>query len=80
LWDDNYPHKVYNNTKEIIVINMDIIRPFTGLVGILNKEFIILMSNSKIVKDEIKRTEIQIKLIDLKLIIFFKNYQLWNLV
>jgi beta-hydroxylase len=62
LWDDNYPHKVYNNTNEIrVVIYMDIIRPLTGSLNILNKYILKLASNSKIVKDEIKRTEIQIK-------------------
>jgi hypothetical protein len=62
LWDDNYPHKVYNNTKEIrVVIYMDVIRPLTGFLNILNKYILKLACNSKIVKDEIKRTEIQIK-------------------
>lgn len=38
LWDDNFPHKVYNNTKEIrVVIYMDIIRPLPGLLNNFNK-------------------------------------------
>jgi len=62
LWDDNYPHKVYNNTKEIrVVIYMDVIRPFSGLLNDFNKFIISLTTNSKIVKDEIRKTEIQIK-------------------
>lgn len=62
LWDDNYPHKVYNNTKEIrVVIYMDVIRPLYGLLNGFNKFIINSMTNSKIVKEEIKRTEIQIK-------------------
>jgi beta-hydroxylase len=62
LWDDNYPHKVYNNTKEIrVVIYMDVIRPFSGLLNDFNKFIVSLTTNSKIVKDEIRKTEIQIK-------------------
>jgi beta-hydroxylase len=62
LWDDNFPHKVYNNTKEIrVVIYMDIIRPLPGLLNNFNKYILKLTCNSKIVKDEIKKTEIQIK-------------------
>lgn len=62
LWDDNYPHKVYNNTKEIrVVIYMDVIRPLTGFLNILNKYTLKLACDSKMVKDEIKKTEIQIK-------------------
>ena len=63
LWDDNYPHKVYNNTKEIrVVIYMDVIRPLCGVANYLNKQFLNLISNTKIVKDEIRKTEIQIKI------------------
>jgi hypothetical protein len=63
LWDDNYPHKVYNNTKEIrVVIYMDVARPFSGLLNDFNKLIIKLTTNSKIVKDEIRKTEIQIKI------------------
>ena len=63
LWDDNYPHKVYNNTKEMrVVIYMDVIRPLCGIANYLNKQFINLICNSKIIKDEIKNTEIQIKI------------------
>jgi hypothetical protein len=62
LWDDTYPHKVYNNTKEIrVVIYMDIIRPLPNLLCKFNKFIVKLASNSQIVKDEIKKTEIQIK-------------------
>ena len=62
LWDDNFPHKVYNNTKEIrVVIYMDIIRPLPGLLNNFNKYILKLTCDSKIVKDEIKKTEIQIK-------------------
>lgn len=63
LWDDNFPHKVYNNTNEIrVVIFMDIIRPLCGVANYLNKQFLNLISNTKIVKDEIRKTEIQIKI------------------
>jgi beta-hydroxylase len=63
LWDDNYPHKVYNNTNEIrIVIYMDVKRPFTGFVQIFNDTIIKLISNSDMIKKEIKKTEIQVKI------------------
>jgi beta-hydroxylase len=62
LWDDTYPHKVYNNTKEIrVVIYMDVLRPLPNLLSKFNKFIVKLASNSQIVKDEIRRTEIQIK-------------------
>jgi beta-hydroxylase len=62
LWDDTYPHKVYNNTDEIrVVIYMDVIRPLSWGLNTLNKFILRLACNSKIVKDEIKRTEIQVK-------------------
>lgn len=62
LWDDTYPHKVYNNTNEIrVVIYMDVVRPLPWILNIMNKFILWLASNSKIVKDEIKKTEIQVK-------------------
>ena len=62
LWDDNFPHKVYNNTKEIrVVIYMDVLRPLPNLLCKFNKFIVKLASNSQMVKDEIRRTEIQIK-------------------
>ena len=36
---------------------MDVIRPIDGLLGKLNLTVLKLIKNSKIVKDEIKRTE-----------------------
>jgi len=63
LWDDNFPHKVYNNTNEIrVVIFMDVIRPLCRVANYLNKQFVNLICNTKIIKDEIKQTEIQIKI------------------
>lgn len=62
LWDDTYPHKVYNNTDEIrVVIYMDVVRPLSWGLNRLNLFILRLACNSKIVKDEIKRTEIQVK-------------------
>ena len=62
LWDDTYPHKVYNNTDEIrVVIYMDVIRPLRFGLNALNRFIIWLACNSKMVKDEIKKTEIQVK-------------------
>jgi len=62
LWDDTYPHKVYNNTDEIrVVIYMDVVRPLSWGLNALNRFILLLACNSKIVKDEIKKTEIQVK-------------------
>jgi beta-hydroxylase len=63
LWDDNFPHKVYNYTDEIrVVIYMDILRPLTGWLDSFNKGMIRLASNSSLVKKEVQRTEKQVKL------------------
>jgi aspartate beta-hydroxylase/beta-hydroxylase len=63
LWDDNYPNKVYNKTKEIrVLLFMDVERPYTGLNKHINRYFINKAQNSKIVKDEVLRTEKQVKL------------------
>ena len=62
LWDDTYPHKVYNYTDEIrVVIYMDVVRPLPRILNVMNRFILRLASNSKIVKDEIKKTEIQVK-------------------
>ena len=63
LWDDTFPHKVFNNTDEIrIVLYMDVIRPMNGILDIMNKNLIHLLANSSMIKDEIKRTETKLKL------------------
>ncbi len=64
LFDDTYPHKVYNNTDEDrVVLYMDVIRPFLSpILDILNKFVIYLVTNSPIVKEEIARTEKPIEL------------------
>lgn len=63
LWDDNFPHKVYNYSDEIrVVIYMDIQRPLPGLLNSLNNTMIALAANSSIVKKEVQRTEKQVKL------------------
>lgn len=67
LWDDNYPHKVYNNTMEKrVVIYMDVVRPLKDesisfLTG-LNKWIIDQTTGTSIVKDEIKRTEMKLSI------------------
>lgn len=63
LWDDNFPHKVYNYTDEIrVVIYMDILRPLHGWLDSFNKGMIRLAANSNLVKKEVQRTEKQVKL------------------
>ncbi len=62
LWDDTYPHKVYNNTDEIrVVIYMDVVRNLSWGLNIFNLLILRLACNSNIVKDEIKKTEIHVK-------------------
>jgi ornithine lipid ester-linked acyl 2-hydroxylase len=65
LWDDTYAHKVYNNTDESrVIIYMDVIRPISddsnSIINKINRWFIQTASETSIVKDEIKRTEIQV--------------------
>jgi beta-hydroxylase len=63
LWDDIYPHKVYNNTNQVrILLYMDVIRPLEGLLEKLNLLVLKLTVNSEIVKNEIKRTEYKVKI------------------
>lgn len=52
LWDDIYPHN--NTNQNRVLLYMDIIRPFDGILGNLNSLVLKLMKNSDIVKDEIK--------------------------
>lgn len=63
LWDDNYPHKVNNNTNESrIVFYMDIIRPLSAPLSNIRDFAITSMLNSKYVKDEIKKSELKVKI------------------
>ena len=63
LWDDTFPHKVYNYTDEIrVVIYMDVIRPLPGWLNSFNQGMISLAANSGLVKKEVQKTEKQIKL------------------
>lgn len=63
LWDDTYPHKVYNYTEEIrVVLYMDIVRPLDGNMDKINKYLIKQISNSKMIRDEIEKTEKKYKL------------------
>ena len=64
LWDDTFPHKVYNYTDEVrVVIYMDVLRPLPGWFGAFNRGMVSLASNSGLVKKEVQRTEKQIKLV-----------------
>ena len=64
LFDDTYPHKVYNNTLEDrVVLYMDVIRPIDNLfLNRLNHTIAFLAANSSIAKKEIAETEYQITL------------------
>jgi aspartyl/asparaginyl beta-hydroxylase (cupin superfamily) len=62
LFDDTYPHKVFNNTDEDrVVLYIDIVRPFLNpALDLINRLSIKLITNSSITKDEIAKTEKQI--------------------
>ena len=64
LWDDNFPHKVYNHTEETrVVIYMDIERPLLDWKRKkLNKIVNSIFSNSSIIKNEVKKTETKQKI------------------
>ena len=63
LWDDTYPHKVYNYTNEMrVVLYMDVVRSINGFLGKMNTFLIKQLSNSNMIKDEIKKTEKKYKL------------------
>ncbi len=63
LWDDIYPHKVYNNTTQNrVLLYMDVVRPIGGILGSLNSIVLKLIKNSDVVKEEIKRTEKKVSL------------------
>lgn len=63
IWDDIYPHKVYNNTnQDRVLLYMDVIRPIGGILDNLNSTVLNLIKNSDVVKEEIKRTEYKISI------------------
>ena len=64
VFDDTYPHKVYNNTdQDRVVLYIDVERShMPNYLTLMNKKLLKLFENSSYVKDEIKRTEYQIKL------------------
>jgi ornithine lipid ester-linked acyl 2-hydroxylase len=64
MFDDCFPHLVYNNTDEIrVVIYMDILRPYKNrYVNSINKWLANMFVNSKYVQEETKKTEIQVSI------------------
>jgi ornithine lipid ester-linked acyl 2-hydroxylase len=64
IFDDTYPHKVYNNTDEDrVILYIDVERShMSNWLTYMNKTLLKLLENSSYVKDEIKRTEYQVKL------------------
>ncbi len=62
LFDDTYPHKVFNNTDEDrVVLYIDVVRPFLNpILDLINRLSIKLITSSSITKDEIAKTEQQI--------------------
>lgn len=64
LWDDNFPHKVYNHTDETrIVIFIDVLRlKLDWKREKFNNLALSLMNETSIIKNEIKKTEIKQKI------------------
>lgn len=60
MFDDTYPHCVFNETEETrVVLYMDVLRDLhSGWRNWLNRAVVRAMSGSQVVKDEVKRTEI----------------------
>lgn len=58
LFDDTYPHKVYNDSEEDrIVLYMDVERPLNGGFKKMNNLLLNLVNKSSITKDEVASTE-----------------------
>ena len=59
LWDDNFPHKVYNHSEETrVVIFIDVVRPHLDWKRkIFNNFALSLLNDSAITKKEIEKTE-----------------------
>ena len=63
LWDDTYPHRVENNTNENrVVLYMDVKRPLGPILSNLRDTILNLMEGTKMVQDEVKKTELREKI------------------
>jgi beta-hydroxylase len=69
LWDDNFPHKVYNNSDSVrIVIYMDVVRRINphsrrhSIPDLINNWVVNKATGHEIVKNEIKKTEVQVRI------------------
>ena len=63
LWDDTYPHRVENNTDESrVVLYMDVKRPLNPILSGLRDTILSLMEGSKMVQDEVQKTELRQKI------------------
>ena len=64
LFDDIYPHKVYNNSnEERIVLYMDVKRKLNNVfLDKLNNFTINMLTNSNLARAEIKKTEYQVEI------------------
>jgi beta-hydroxylase len=62
VFDDTFAHKVYNTSKDTrVIIYMDIERKIENkLLSAFNHKFLDFVLSSKAVKDEVKKTEVQI--------------------
>ena len=58
LFDDSFPHEIWNSTDEIrVVLFMDIVRPCRFPVSLLNRLLIYLISRSPFVRDALKNQQ-----------------------
>jgi beta-hydroxylase len=65
LWDDTYPHRVENNTNENrVVLYMDVKRPMGPFMSIVRDTVLNIMEGTKMVKDEVQKTEFRQKILD----------------
>ena len=64
MFDDCYPHKVYNNTDDVrVIVYMDILRPYeNSFLNLLNEKLTLFSANSDYVKEETQKTEVQLKI------------------
>ena len=64
IFDDTFPHQVYNNTDQVrVILYLDVIRPLPPVLNEMNRGFFILAAKSKAVKKENDKLEKKLKII-----------------
>jgi len=65
LWDDTYPHAVYNRTEEVrIILYMDVLRHknMPKIAAMINATTVRILKLAGLADDEIKKTEVTVKI------------------